>query len=325
MEMANRTGQAVGLTLIGKDGARREICKEDMDAVVVHSCQVKKELGRLAIITVKSAQIGIPLNLALMAAKKAMGKNYAAEHESISKMFAKSEHPDSHRRLEEFRNFGLAGAEIAYCGRNLSVAPIKAMDLLGLFYEVFYTNEYDLSEKNVRGREIVDAGANVGLFSMACAALGAKKIHAFEPVSGTFGMLEANVRANGLEGAILPVRLGLGQENFKAKISFNGSGDACASIVMNNAASEHEEIEIVRLDDYLKGGKIGFLKIDTEGYEEQVLLGGAETIRACKPELSFSAYHKPTDKARLPEVLRSIRADYDIKLNITPSENFHCV
>jgi hypothetical protein len=64
--------------------------------------------------------------------------------------------------------------------------------------------------------------------------------------------------------------------------------------------------------------------MDVEGYEENVLLGARETIRKWKPVLSFSAYHKPTDKTRLPEVVKSIRSDYDIRLNKHFEEDFYC-
>jgi hypothetical protein len=64
--------------------------------------------------------------------------------------------------------------------------------------------------------------------------------------------------------------------------------------------------------------------MDVEGYEENVLLGATNIIRKYKPVLSFSAYHKPTDKVRLPQLVKNIRADYRIKLNSFYEEDFYC-
>jgi len=56
-----------------------------------------------------------------------------------------------------------------------------------------------------------------------------------------------------------------------------------------------------------------FLKIDTEGYEAEILKGAAGTIKKYKPVLALSAYHKPNDKKELPELVNSI-APYDCEL-----------
>ena len=64
--------------------------------------------------------------------------------------------------------------------------------------------------------------------------------------------------------------------------------------------------------------------MDTEGFEENVLLGANKTISKFKPVLSLSAYHKPTDKDRLPKIIKSIREDYKITLNHSGEETFYC-
>ena len=66
-----------------------------------------------------------------------------------------------------------------------------------------------------------------------------------------------------------------------------------------------------------------FLKIDTEGYEANILRGAAETIKKHKPIIAMSAYHKPEDKNELPKLLNSI-TPYDCVLSFSGEEDFIC-
>ena len=76
------------------------------------------------------------------------------------------------------------------------------------------------------------------------------------------------------------------------------------------------------LDNNLK--KVDFIKMDTEGYEKQVILGAKETIKRFKPVLALSAYHLGGDKKDIPDLVRSIEPKYNCKLSHEYEEIFHC-
>jgi len=80
----------------------------------------------------------------------------------------------------------------------------------------------------------------------------------------------------------------------------------------------------VTIDDFLGNSRVDLIKMDIEGHEEEALLGAQKAIQKFKPVLTFSAYHKQSDKIRLPEVVTSIRNDYRIKLNKYYEEDFFC-
>jgi len=83
--------------------------------------------------------------------------------------------------------------------------------------------------------------------------------------------------------------------------------------------------EVATVDSFMrKKGRLDLMKIDSEGYEERILLGARGTIRECKPVLSFSAYHKPDDKARLPSIVKGIRPDYRCALLTRRETDFYC-
>ena len=75
-----------------------------------------------------------------------------------------------------------------------------------------------------------------------------------------------------------------------------------------------EEIRVVSLDEYMKGGRVTFIALDIEGEEYKALRGAAQIIRTQKPKLAISIYHKPEDLYELPELIRELRPDYQLYL-----------
>jgi hypothetical protein len=53
---------------------------------------------------------------------------------------------------------------------------------------------------------------------------------------------------------------------------------------------------------------------DTESFEKEIIKGAEKTIKEFKPRLAIAAYHFPDDKKAIPELLLSIRDDYNYKL-----------
>ena len=56
----------------------------------------------------------------------------------------------------------------------------------------------------------------------------------------------------------------------------------------------------------VRGGEIGFIKMDIEGAEKKALLGAKNTIVKCKPILTVCIYHKPEDFFDIPLVLEEM-------------------
>ena len=199
------------------------------------------------------------------------------------------------------------------------------IEFFGFYRNSVLFNQYNISQENIKGKIVIDGGSNLGEFAIYCARLGAKKVYAFEPVTGTYDILVKNIKLNKLESKIIPIKKALGDKNEKVNISFIQAGDGSANIDLNKLATNSEIIEVAKLDDTIKKiEKIGFIKLDIEGYEENALRGASKIIKRDKPILAFSAYHKNTDKTRLPAVVKSIRPDYKIKLLKIGEDDFYC-
>ena len=219
--------------------------------------------------------------------------------------------------------------EVFLGGKKLlfDVSKIHLLNLLGDLRGVVYFNQYNLSEKSIRNKIVIDAGAHIGEFSLLCALLGAKKIYAFEPVSKTVEILRRNIKLNKFWEKIKVVPMALGDGEYSANISSKFIGDGAATIKRKYKQEGTEQIVITSLDFFVRKNKIkkiDFIKMDIEGFEENALNGAKETIKRDKPILYLSAYHKPEDKKLLPRLIKYIRADYQIKLLKKDEEDFYC-
>ncbi len=81
----------------------------------------------------------------------------------------------------------------------------------------------------IGGKTVIDAGANVGVFSAYAALCGARKVYAFEPVKETFDVLVQNIKHNGLEASVIPLNAGLGERTEEAELHFDSAGDLGAT------------------------------------------------------------------------------------------------
>ncbi len=178
--------------------------------------------------------------------------------------------------------------------------------------EIVDSNQYH-AELIKDGAIVIDAGANLGMFSVFVASKYAgATIYAFEPTPATLEALKENARY---------------YSNIKVFGSALGEKDGMSSFVITSDPGQNHigeggtPIQMKTIDSL--SFSVDFIKIDTEGYEANVLKGAAETIKRCKPIIAMSAYHKPEDKTELPRVLNEI-APYDCKLYCDCEEVFIC-
>ncbi len=178
----------------------------------------------------------------------------------------------------------------------------KGQIAFGIFTKQFEKQEIDSFQRIIKpGMTIVDAGANIGLYSLIASQLiGSKgRVFSFEPSKETFQRLTDNIKLNGFNN-ITPFNNGLGDKpNEKLILRQDiGNEDAERYLFPNNKSPDvklenmntiqtEEEVIIDTLDNCLKNlniPKINFLKIDTEGYEYYILKG-AKTILQNSPEI----------------------------------------
>lgn len=153
---------------------------------------------------------------------------------------------------------------------------------------------------------VLDVGANVGQYATSLRSLGYKgRIESFEPLSAAYeklaklaendplwnthqmalgseaSKLEINVSENSATSSFLPIADGVDLKN----VGLNYTKQECVQV--NRLDDVHQEI--------CKDAKNVFLKIDTQGFEGQVLNGGwnaIESFRGLQVEVSLSPIYE---------------------------------
>lgn len=190
-----------------------------------------------------------------------------------------------------------------------------ACEVLSLLsVEGSYENE-DVQIK--KGDVIIDAGANMGIFSLY-ASDRANKIYAFEPQRKVLNILNHNIALNDMHKVITIVPFGLSDQNKDYMLNINPKeGHVSASIIPKLTKNiDYEAITCITLDKWafennLK--KIDFIKADIEGAERLMLRGSKNVLKEFAPRLSICTYHLPDDPLILEKIIKDANPKYQVK------------
>lgn len=181
----------------------------------------------------------------------------------------------------------------------------------------------------IPGSIILDIGANIGAYTIPLAKIFPDcAVYAFEPNPAVSLRLRNNIEVNRIKNVSI-FELGLsdraGTQNFFAiKQKTSGQYDYGLSSFVKSAvkidSADSIQVRIDTLDDILRKPEkpIGFLKIDVQGFEYNVLAGGLELIERHKPciifEFESEYFASSEDAAKTKEALQKIfaRLNYSV-------------
>lgn len=186
--------------------------------------------------------------------------------------------------------------------------------VLGLLCYEYVTGEYEKYYKLKKGDIVVDAGANIGTFSVKAAKIVGDegKVIAIEPEARNLKLLRRNIEANELRNVVV-IHKGVwgGKGKLRLNVSWNQTGhsfyrDDCYG---TRDATDFKEVEIDSIDNILRelGIKgVDFIKMDIEGAEVEALKGMNETLKDNDVKLAIEVAHivdgKTTDKIIIPDL-----------------------
>jgi FkbM family methyltransferase len=176
----------------------------------------------------------------------------------------------------------------------------------------------DLSEPVV-----FDIGANIGTFTTWMAKAFPKgKIHSFEPQRAVFQMLSGNAAINNLYN-VYTYNMGLGKENtmveFEEPNYFEKNDFGTFSLVQDIITEKTNNkiaVQINTLDWFVecyKIPKVHLLKVDVEGMDLDVLIGGSMTIKKHLPIIFIEhCDNRKTILDDIKEFLNQYEYNYEI-------------
>ena len=158
------------------------------------------------------------------------------------------------------------------------------------FWDKLYREEIAKIKNYIKpGDTVIDVGGNLGFFVLILSELVGVtgKIYSFEPSSLLKNKLTATIQNNNIRNVTI-VNLALGEAEGSTTLHYNPKQSGLSSIVSDfEENSLSEEIKITTLNKFSENipGRVSFIKIDTEGYEPQVLKGATELIIRDKPTI----------------------------------------
>jgi FkbM family methyltransferase len=134
---------------------------------------------------------------------------------------------------------------------------------------------------------IVDIGAQSGLYSLYAKYLPKSQFYSFEPFPESYKVLNDNIQLNG----IMNVKTyNIGLSNYKGECVLNTSKSHNGLHTLGSKPLRFTDIvpmkiNVDTLDNlfYENDIPVDFIKIDTEGWEYFILQGGEKTIQKYKP------------------------------------------
>ena len=175
-----------------------------------------------------------------------------------------------------------------------------------------YEEELLFLEKVVdKNLESVDVGVYRGVYTYQLSKIS-KHVHAFEPNPLLFPYLNKNLKKlaenitlyeSALSDSIVTTNLKipkrfktLNKKNYEEMYKL-GAATIHDKNLLSNEEFTSFKIRTQKMDDILINNNIGFIKIDVEGHEENVLKGAAEIIKKNRPVLLVEVEEKHTRKS----------------------------
>jgi FkbM family methyltransferase len=174
---------------------------------------------------------------------------------------------------------------LSWLGRDGVVRQINGMDAIRILPRLYTLAEeyepevWDLIMNDVKqGDTVADVGAHIGLYTVALA----KRVEAngtvvaFEPDAENFEMLQHHVKLNHIGHIVTLKQAAVGARDGTVRLT---TGRSSENRISMSSDEPGQNVLLTRLDTFLENKRLDLLKIDVEGFEEDVLKGAQQLLR----------------------------------------------
>ena len=182
---------------------------------------------------------------------------------------------------------------------------------------------YDLAEqkRNIYGTRIrpgdivLDAGANVGVFTRKALRAGAAKVVAIEPGPENVECLRRTFTREILDGRVVIYPKGVWDKDDLLRLSVdptNSARDSFVRPIPNAAFIELPLTSIDKMVEELHLNRVDFIKMDIEGAERKAVIGARQTITRYHPRMALCIYHVEGDEIVVPRLVHDVFSEYRV-------------
>ena len=183
--------------------------------------------------------------------------------------------------LYNFNHAPLWRRELGVWNRRMRAASLDRLVFLGLHRLGWMGQEEALLLRQLvrPGMQVVDVGANVGLYSLLLAQLTGKsgRVYSFEPEPNLFATFAGNCATN-LADNVVPFQCALGASKGRSAFRRSSLNSGNNSLGENSAGADCVEVEVARLDDVLPVRTVDLIKLDVQGHELAALKGMTDVL-----------------------------------------------
>ena len=145
------------------------------------------------------------------------------------------------------------------------------------------------------GMTVYDIGANIGYYALQEASLVGKSghIYAIEPVSENSRILELNIALNRYENVEV-YNKAIGECQRVGEINISPMSNMCSMVKREGYREYSGErlVEVDTVDNFMRGKRPpDVIRMDTEGYEVQIVQGMEQLLKSKKPLILFIEIH----------------------------------
>lgn len=211
------------------------------------------------------------------------------------------------RRILDFFYF-FRGIPHGYLKGNLRIAKYAGLRIVFPFIEDPAFDDVwlrDVYQEYIPKKDdvVIDVGAHMGFFTLKIARV-VKTVIAVEPDPVNFSFLLENIDFNEFSNKIVASKVALGRENgsiFLDRTAY-GFGRSRSTWKQTSYPCKMRTLASLVSEKNLK--KVSLIKIDTEGFELDVLEGAVKVLQQYKPDIIIAAYHYPQESQIVSDFLR---------------------
>lgn len=170
-------------------------------------------------------------------------------------------------------------------------------DDLGVTPAFFFDGSFESQEIQVfkslvrPGMNIVDIGANIGIYTLIAAKLieGKGTVYAFEPEPENFSLLKENIELNSFQN-IEPFQYAISNSNSKIKLYLNKQNRGDHRIINPEMGKNYILVDSYTLDSFIGDKRIDIIKMDIQGAEPLAVQGMKRIIDKNEYIIIFSEF-----------------------------------